>query len=849
MARIAATIALLAILGPIASSVPASGAGVSVRASVDREEVQIGDEIVLSIEVSSASGAAAPDLGSIDGFEAAYLGPSTQISIVQGKVSSTVTHRYRLVAVRAGRFTVGPFTVAVGGRKYRTAPILVRVGGGGAGENQRAARRESDRDVFLELSLGQGKAFIHQRIPLRVTLYAGGVRLEDIEFPLLHGEGFALEPFGQPRRGAIARGRVRYNTMEFESTIVPQRTGRLAVGPAAMKMSLIVQRRKWDDLFGDLWRFDPFAERRPIEVRSESGFLEVVALPEAEKPAEFSGAVGKFDFAVSAKPLRVKVGDPVTVRMTIRGEGNLAGIVPPEIRAEEFKSYPVQKASAKAQAAEATFEQVVIPKSELARKIPPITFSYFDPLQARYVTIASAPIALVVLPGEEAGQEKPSSSGLRAEAGQIVGEDIVFIKDSPGELARRRGGLYRSRWFWLLQGLPLLAFLFVLFPVKRHERSLSDPRYARWRKAGREARRRLRAAARRVGRGDGALFEEVDQAVREYLAAKLDLPPGAVDPQRIAERLGNPEHEAAVRLGELLVLLESVRFGGVAAGREREERALGLGRELVRTVERERSLRRGLPFVTLTILSLALVLPPCAAVARGVTEARAAFFAANELYRQGRFDEAAEKYRFALATGLESAAVHFNLGNAYFRLGDLGRALASYERARRLAPRDPDVEANLEFARSRLRPPPDILLYPLWRRLLFPLAAVATADELVASTSIAYFSLMALLICRLLARRLSRGLARASMALALCLGFIGANAAERIWEEEFNQRVVVVADAPAAVRFEPSEGGTVHFEATRGTVLLLERREPGWLQVERGDGMRGWMKEEQAELI
>ncbi len=849
MVRTAATIALLAMLGPIALPSPASAAGVSVRAYVDREEVEIGDEIVLSIEVFGASRAAAPDLGSIEGFDAAYLGPSTQISIVQGKVSSTVIHRYRLVAVRAGKFSVGPFAVAVGGREYRTAPILVRVGGGGEGEGRRGTGGESGRDIFVELALGQDKAFVRQRIPVRVTLYAGGVRLEDIEFPLLQGEGFALEPFEQPRRGVSVRGRARYNTMVFESTLVPQRTGRLAVGPAVMKMSLLLQRRRWDDLFGDLWRFDPFAERRPIEVRSETGFLDVVALPEAGKPADFSGAVGKFDFSVSAKPLRVKVGDPVTVQMTIRGEGNLAGVTPPEIRAEEFKSYPVQKTSAKAETVGATFEQVVIPKSELARRIPPIAFSYFDPSQAQYVTIASAPIALVVLPSEEVGGEKPSSGGPQGDAGQIVGEDIVFIKDSPGELERTGGGLHRSRWFWLLQAMPLLAFLLVLFPVKRRERLLSDPRYARWRKAGREARRRLRAAARRLGRQDGALFEEVDQAVREYLAAKLDLPPGAVEPQRVAERLGNPEHEAAVRLRELLVLLESVRFGGVAAGREREERALGLGRELVRTVERERSLRRGLPLPMLMIVSLAFFFPARGAVASGAAEARAAFFAANELYRQGRFEEAAEKYRRALATGLESASVHFNLGNAYFRLGDLGRALASYERARRLGPRDPDVEANLEFARSRLRPPPDLLVHPLWRRLLFPLAAVATAGELVVSTSIAYSCLMALLICRLLAPGLRRTLARASIAVALCLGFIGANAAERVWEEEFSKRVVVVADAPAPVRFEPSETGTVHFEASRGTVLLLERREPGWLQVERGDGMRGWMKEEAAELI
>lgn len=74
---------------------------------------------------------------------------------------------------------------------------------------------------------------------------------------------------------------------------------------------------------------------------------------------------------------------------------------------------------------------------------------------------------------------------------------------------------------------------------------------------------------------------------------------------------------------------------------------------------------------------------------------------ANGLYEDGRFAEAAALYQQLLDGGIEDSSLYYNLGNAYFKQGDMGRAILNYERAARLAPRDADIQANLDLARHQ----------------------------------------------------------------------------------------------------------------------------------------------------
>src|SRR5262245_50565847 len=89
------------------------------------------------------------------------------------------------------------------------------------------------------------------------------------------------------------------------------------------------------------------------------------------------------------------------------------------------------------------------------------------------------------------------------------------------------------------------------------------------------------------------------------------------------------------------------------------------------------------------------------------------FDSANLLYEQGKFAEAASAYQSLLKSGRTSAAVYYNLGNAFFKAGQIGRAIAAYARAEQITPRDPDLRANLQFARNQVQGP--TFANPTWK--------------------------------------------------------------------------------------------------------------------------------------
>jgi tetratricopeptide (TPR) repeat protein len=193
-----------------------------------------------------------------------------------------------------------------------------------------------------------------------------------------------------------------------------------------------------------------------------------------------------------------------------------------------------------------------------------------------------------------------------------------------------------------------------------------------------------------------------------------------------------------------------------------------------------------------------------------------------------------------VAGGQESGNVYFNLGNAYFRAGDAGRAILEYERARRLLPRDPDTRANLDYARALAGEADDEP--SVWARLAFPLADRLSADELWLASSALYAALMLALAGSRLVRGFERGARPLALGLAVLLAIFLSSAIYRLVSLDLPAWAVIVAKDGATVRFEPSANGTVYFQAKPGsTVELLAERE-GWAQIARRDGRRGWIE-------
>jgi tetratricopeptide (TPR) repeat protein len=855
---------VVATLGGLAPAALAQTPPVAVRASLDRQRLQIGEQTTLSVEIEGTADSAPPDIGAVDGLAIRYLGPSTQFSVVQGRVSQSVTHRYLVAAGREGRFTIGPLAVQAGGATLRTEPLDVEVTAAGARDAAAPPSvPEGGPDLALAIELPEREVYLHERVPLTLTLYLGAVSVDEVQQPRLEGDAFAIEPFGKPVQGRQTVDGRPYRTVRFETSIVPLRAGTLAIGPAVEAMTLLVRRRHRDPMFDRFFGGDPFAERQPYELRSNAVELQVKRLPDAGRPEDFGGAVGRFQLEVAAEPRTLAASDPITVTMRIAGSGNLSGVAAPTIDAAGFKLYPPQSVKSADAPALRVFEQVLVPTSEEVRQIPMVRFAYFDPEREVYEVATAGPIGLMVQPSQRAaGVDGVPSAGAQGSAAnrssaEPLGRDIVYIKDRPGRL-RRGAPLHQHPLFLALQLIPLAFYVVAVGAARRRDRLHGDPRYARFARAGPRVRRAIASARRRATEGGTAEASGMlAGAMREYLSAKLDVPVGAIDAQRVAETLGDRDASAVARIAEFFAIVERVSYAP-AAGRDGQDgdiRALlDLANGIVRDLERSRRLPRpagasGAVAIAGMIATAQLAAAPAAEVAD--VDPVSAFFEANSLYKGGDYSGAVARYEAMRTAGFASGALYFNLGNAYLKAGDVGRAVLSYERAQRLLPRDADVAANLGFARERIGDPASAApaTPPLWVRLLVPLAFRAATAELAVAASAAYAVVMLLLGLRVLLPRSRVGLGRGAMAAGMMFALTGSACLYRVYDEALRPHAVVVAKGGVTVRFEPSDGGTAHFTLPEGALVEVISEREAWEQVVRSDGRRGWVAAETVETL
>lgn len=213
----------------------------------------------------------------------------------------------------------------------------------------------------------------------------------------------------------------------------------------------------------------------------------------------------------------------------------------------------------------------------------------------------------------------------------------------------------------------------------------------------------------------------------------------------------------------------------------------------------------------------------------------AAFDAANRLYAQNKFPEAAAGYEQLIAAGSVSPALYFNLGNARFKSGQIGRAIAAYRQAEALTPRDPDVRANLQFARAQVAGPTvraNLLQRALGTLTLNEWAGLGTAALWVTFLLLAWRQIRPSLATTLRNWTLLTGATTLVLGIAVALAFL----------QNPGRATVIVSARETSVRTGPFDESPSAFTANDGAELRLLDRKDDWLQVTDGTRRIGWMK-------
>jgi hypothetical protein len=437
----------------------------------------------------------------------------------------------------------------------------------------------SDR-IFVRMQIKKDKLYLNEAAPVTIKLYVNKLGVRDLQYPQIDHDGFSLGTFGQPKQYQEAYNGVNYDVIEFDADLFALRPGDLKLGPVHLKCNLITRKQSSNrpsgfDSFFDENVFDDFFgryETYPLDLKSQEIPITALALPEENKPQDFSGALGCFDLDVLVTPQEVKAGDPITIKSVISGEGNFGSVSAPDLSDKNnFKVYDPQ---AKQEPGKKTFEQVLIPLNTSVREVPAVSFSYFDTGLGRYQTRSRGPFPVKVSQPDIKEEQKiiePLPSARLARREEKLGKDIIYIKDSIGEPRRKGRFFYNGIYFKFLLFFPLVVYLIALNFFNWKARLANDPRYARSLSAPRKARQGLnKARAALVSGKVNEFYDIVFNTLQEYLGDKFHLASKGITVSIVDDILkskGYPE-ELLAKLKDIFRDCDMARF---APGQLRQE--------------------------------------------------------------------------------------------------------------------------------------------------------------------------------------------------------------------------------------------------------------------------------------
>jgi hypothetical protein len=447
--------------------------------------------------------------------------------------SNALTMTYFLAPLGKGPAEIPPFDVVVGGTAYRTQALRFPVEAGRSGPAPSSPAQGSSRedagddeddgsiDVFLQAKLGATSVWTGQPVLLDVTLYTAapvsGFNWTDVpSLPGLWAEDLAVDP-GRDRRTVTMNGRSYTAFPVARKLVIPTGSGALTIQPFSAQVQV---RRSTRDPFGAFFSLGRFIN---IVRRTGALKLEVKPLPAEGRPADFSGAVGSYRMKVKADRTSVEMGEAVAVRVTIEGEGSLQSTVapklqtPPDVKVYEPKSVDDAAVGADHLGARRTWEWVVVPLAPGTVKIPSPTFAYFDPASGSYRQLKGELPELTVRPGSGTVDAVVARGEVQANT-----KDIAFVKNRRGSLEETRPPIHKRGFFVALLFLPLLLTPAGILFGRRRSRFLSDHGFARARRAGRSAMKRLDRAAARAGESATTFYEEVGGALAAYVADRAN---------------------------------------------------------------------------------------------------------------------------------------------------------------------------------------------------------------------------------------------------------------------------------------------------------------------------------------
>ena len=500
-------------------------AAAGFTATLDRSTIGLGESATLSLIFTDISVQEQPSLPAIANLKINYRGQSTQMTSINGQVSSQITHTYELTPATVGEFSIPAMQVKSGQATFASQVLILKV-------VQSQEPPDEKSPAFLKLVVTKNQVFIGEPIAMEIQLYCQAAR--DLSMPQIESDGFTVGNIPQPTQSRTRVGNEIYNLVTFKVVVAATKIGSQTLGPATCTLKLLMGPR---NVFGQ------YTEERSVTLKSKPQMLNVLSLPTANKPPGFNGAIGNFNMLFTAGPTNVAVGDPITIKVKISGRGALDLLsLPSQSDWREFKTYPatskVEPTDPLGLEGTKTFEQVVVPQNSGITELPQFVFSFFNPERKRYQTLTNSAVPLVVRPTAATPQPTIFSSNSDSGEKSSTAREIVHIKPQIGTLHTNSAPLLKQPWFLALQLVAPLAWIAGVISRKRRENLQNNPRLRREREVAKIVAHGLKELSRHAAANEtDNFFSTLFRLLQEQLGERLNLPASAITEAVLDEQL------------------------------------------------------------------------------------------------------------------------------------------------------------------------------------------------------------------------------------------------------------------------------------------------------------------------
>lgn len=802
-------------------------------------------------------------------------GRSTSVQIVNGKrsESSQTTYSYILKPVKTGKFTLAKASAKVKGNEIFSQEQTIEVVASGSssssgqsapsGQSQSAQPRPSqqgaisDNDIFMNLSLSRTNVVLGEPITATVKLYqrVNISGFESASFPSFNG--FWSQEIETPTNIEFSRetydGQI-YNAATLRKfVLIPQQTGQLKIDPAELVCLVSVRVSSggnsiFDGFFDDYRTVRKKVVTKPLTVN-------VSPLPSGA-PASFGGGVGEFSISAKVSKDSLLTHEAASLIVTVSGKGNVSLLETPKVSfppdMEVYDTKVVSNVSAGGLSGSKKYEYPFIPRSYGDFVIEPVKYSYYDVNQKKYVTLETAPIELKVGKGKDVDASSPVvMPGANRKDVKNLDSDIRYISTKDPQLAAKGDFFVGSGLFWTLMALIAAAAVAFWLIFRKLAARRADVAGTRNRKATKMALKRLHLANTFLKQNlYTAFYEELHKALLGFISDKLNMPVAELSRDRISETLMS-ENVQQEHIDTFISILDACEFArySPSSGYEAMEAHYTSALDVISSIDSSMKSRRN--GGRQAMLLLLLMMMPFAAQAGNDAYVDSLWTSANEAYAQGLWRDAADGYEMISGMGLESAPLYCNIGNAYYKDGNLSKAILNYERALKLDPSYEDAAANLELMNSmiqdRIDPVPPFFLTKWFRDIsyLMPSDAWAVIAVVLFALTLGLF-LLFLLAPTAAGRRTGffTGIATlVFMAFAFSFSVSQKN-------EYMNADKAIVMRPVTSVKSSPSSESTKDlFVLHEGTKVRVLDTVGAWNNIELADGRQGWLPSSDLELI